>query len=245
MPRDFDPNTGDSGRFPSTHWSLIVQAGSPGSPQAHSALAELCSAYWYPIYAFIRRQGNGPDQALDLTQSYFARLLEKGLIAAADQHKGRFRAFLRTDCRHFLIDQHRRTTAKGGGLPTISIDARTAEDRYRFEPADSLTPDRLFDRTWALTLLDHVLDQLARDYEAKGNSGLFDRLKIVLTQGKGSVTSAALAAQLGMTEAAVNVAAHRLRRRYREILEEQIAATLDDTSALEDEIRSLFEAITV
>lgn len=245
MVRHLDPNEANSGRFPSTHWSLIVRAGSPGSPQAHSALAELCAAYWYPIYAFIRRQGNGPDQALDLTQSYFARLLEKRLIAAADRHKGRFRAFLRTDCRHFLIDQHRRTTARGLGRPMISIDARTAEDRYRFEPVDSLTPDRLFDRAWALTLLDHVIDLLAREYAARGNGGLFDRLKVVLTQGKRSVPVAAIAAQLDMTESAVYVAAHRLRKRYREILEEQIAATLDDPSGLEDEIRSLFEAIAV
>jgi DNA-directed RNA polymerase specialized sigma24 family protein len=191
MARHPDPNNADSGRFPSTHWSLIVRAGSPGSPQDHSALAELFSAYWYPIYAFIRRQGNGPDQALDLTQGYFTRLLEKSLIAAADRHKGRFRAFLRTDCRHFLIDQHRRTTARGGGLPTISIDARTAEDRYRSEPVDSLTPDRLFDRALALTLLDHVLDLLARVYAEKDNSELFDGLKLVLTHGKRSVSSAA------------------------------------------------------
>ena len=171
------------------------------------------------------------------------RLLEKRNIAAANPGKGRFRAFLRTDCQHFLIDQFRRMTAWGGGTPTVSIDAHRAEDRYRFEPADTLTPDRLFDRAWALTLLEKVLDLLAQEYAAKGHSGLFGHLKIVLTQGKGAVSAATLAAQLGKTEEAVNMAVHRLRKRYREILEEQIAATIDDPSEMQDEIRSLFEAI--
>jgi DNA-directed RNA polymerase specialized sigma24 family protein len=243
MRHDPDSNTHASERFSSTHWSLVKRAGSPGSAQDRAALAELCSAYWYPIYAFIRRKGNGPDQALDLTQGYFARLLERGVIAAADPGKGRFRAFLRTDCQHFLIDQFRRSTAWGGGAPTVSIDAHGAEDRYRFEPADTLTPDRLFDRAWAVTLLDQVLDLLAAEYASKRHSDLFDHLKIVLTQGKGAVSAATLAAELDTTGDAVNMAVHRLRKRYRQILEQQIAATLDDPSEMEDEIRSLFEAI--
>ena len=243
MARNPDPNIDASGRFPSTHWSLIIRAGSPESPQSHAALAELCSVYWYPIYAFIRRKGNRPDQALDLTQGFFARLLEKGIMAEAEPGKGRFRAFLRTDCQHFLIDQHRRMRARGGGSPTARSMRNGAEGRYGFEPADTLSPDRLFDRAWALTLLDRVLDLLAREYAAKGHSELFDHLKIVLTQGKGAVPAATLAAELGKTEGAVNMAIHRLRKRYREILEEQIAATLDDPSEMEDEIRSLFEAI--
>jgi len=135
-------------------------------------------------------------------------------------------------------------TARGGGIPTVSIDARGAEDRYGFEPADTLTPDLLFDRAWALTLLEKVLDLLAAEYAAKGHSELFDHLKVVLTQGKGAVPAATLAALLGKTEEAVHMAVHRLRKRYREILEAQIAATLDDPSEMEDEIRSLFEAIT-
>jgi len=138
----------------------------------------------------------------------------------------------------------RRTTAWGGGIATGSIDARGAEDRYRFDPANALTPDRLFDRACALTLLEKVLNLLAREYAARGHSELFDHLKIVLTQGKGIVSAATLAAKLGKTEAAVHMAVHRLRQRYREILEEQIAATLDDPSELEDEIRALFEAIS-
>jgi DNA-directed RNA polymerase specialized sigma24 family protein len=220
VPHDHDPNIYATGQFPSTHWSLIKRAGTPESPAARAALAELCSAYWYPIYAFIRRKGNGSDQALDLTQGFFARVLEKGTIAAAEPDKGRSRAFMRTDCQHYLIDQFRRPTARSGAIPTKSIDMHGAEDRYRFEPADMITPNRLFDCTWALTLLDTVLDILAREYTAKDRSEVFDRLKIVLTHGKGAVPSAALAAELGKTEDAVNMAVHRLRKRYREILEE-------------------------
>jgi RNA polymerase sigma-70 factor (ECF subfamily) len=178
-----------------------------------------------------------------LTQTYFARLLEKGVIAAADRRKGRFRAFLRADCQHFLIDQYRRDAARGGRVKPISIDARDAEGRYRFEPADEMSPDRLFDRAWAMTLLDCVLERLAGKYAARGRSEVFHRLKVVLTGWKGAVPSARLAAQLGMTENAVNAAVHRLRKRYREILQEQIAATLDDSSESDDEIRSLFEAL--
>jgi RNA polymerase sigma-70 factor (ECF subfamily) len=241
MPHKPGPITDASRQFPSTHWSLVKRAGRA---QDREALDELCSAYWYPIYAFIRRKGNGPDQALDLTQGFFARLLERGLIAAADPGKGRFRAFLRTACQNFLIDQFRRTTARGSKAASLSIDRHGAENRYRVEPADTLTADRLFDRAWAITLLDHVLDLLAAEYAAKGHTELFEHIKIVLTQGKAAVSAATIATELGKTEEAVHMAMHRLRKRYREILEAQIAATLDDPSEMEDEIRSLFEAIT-
>jgi DNA-directed RNA polymerase specialized sigma24 family protein len=243
MAHNSEPSISATGSFPTTRWSLVIEAGSSTSPQARAALADLCSAYWYPLYAFIRRKGNDPDRALDLTQSYFARLLEHGVIARADETKGRFRAFLRTDCQHFLIDQHRRRTVRGAVISPVSIDGHDAEDRYRFEPVDTLTSDRLFDRAWASTLLDRVLDLLAREYAAKGRSEVFDRLKVVLTQGKGAVSAATLAAELGKTEAAVNTAVHRLKKQYREILQEQIAATVHDASDIEDEIRSLFDVV--
>ncbi len=232
-----------AGSFPTTHWSLILRSGDRSSPDVRDALATLCQAYWYPIYALIRRQGYDRADAQDLTQDYFARLLEKGVIAAADRRKGRFRTFLRTDCRHFLIDHFRRRRTREGKTVLLSIDARVAEGRYRFEPADEMTPDRLFTRAWALTLLDRVLALLADEYAARGRSEVFDHLKISLTQGKGAVPAATLAAQLGMTEGAIHVAVHRLKKRYREILQEQIAATLDDPSEVDDEIRSLFDAI--
>jgi RNA polymerase sigma-70 factor (ECF subfamily) len=170
--------------FPTTRWSLVLGASHRSGPEAREALATLCRTYWYPIYAFIRRKGYDPDDAQDLTQDYFARLLEKGVIAA-DRRKGRFRALPRTDCQHFLIDQYRRSRTREGGTGPVSIDIRVTEGRYQIEPADGMTPDRLFDRAWAMTLLDRVLGLLAGEYAAKGRSEVFDRLKIILTQGKG------------------------------------------------------------
>ena len=240
MPDRLDRSAADS--FPATRWSLVLDAGVNSSPQARDALAALCEAYWYPIYALIRRKGFGPHEAQDLTQSYFTRLLETGLITRADRSKGRFRAFLKTDCQHFLIDQYRRQAARGPIAHPISIDARDAEGRYLVEPAENMTPDRLFDHAWAVTLLDRVLDLLASEYGSAGKADLFDHLKITLTQGKGAIPHATLATQLGMTAGAVQVAAHRLRKRFRALLQDQIAATVHDPSEIDDEIQSLFAA---
>jgi len=234
-------------RFPTTHWSCIAAAGGADSALARDALAELCRAYWYPLYALVRRLGHDPEAALDLTQGYFARLLEKDVLAAADRGKGRFRAFLRTDCGFFLADRrdHDRRQKRGGTATPVSIDARDAEGRYRVEPADDLTPERLFDRAWALTMLDRVLEQLAAEYSAANRGPQFERLHVVLTEGAGSVPYATLAAQLGTTEAAVQQAVRRLRKRYREVLCEQIAAPLDEPSeaAIDDEVRDLFASL--
>jgi DNA-directed RNA polymerase specialized sigma24 family protein len=232
-----------SAPFPTTHWSQVNAAGDRAPPEARAAFAELCAAYWYPIYALIRRQGHSPDVSSELTQDYFTRLLGKPVIAAADRSKGRFRAFLSTDCQHFLVDDYRKKRVRAGVLKTVSIDVDNAESRYRFEPADHMTPDRLFDRSWATTLLDRVLDLLAEEYAETGRANVFDRLKVVLSQGKGSVPAAVLAAQLGMTEGAVNTAVHRLKKRYRAILQQEIAATLADPTQVDDEIRWLFEAV--
>jgi len=228
--------------FPTTRWSLVLGAGDGSGAEARVALAELCRSYWYPIYAFIRRTGHDSNDAEDLTQSYFARLLEKGVIAAADQRKGRFRAFLRTDCQHFLIDQHRRRRRERA-VKRFSIDTSNGEGRYKYEPADVDTPDLLFDHTWAVTLLGRVLDFLGDEYAQTGRSHVFEHLKVVLIEGKGSVPAATLATRLGLSENAVNVAVHRLRKRYRTLLAEQVAATLDDPAEIEDEIRSLFDAV--
>jgi RNA polymerase sigma-70 factor (ECF subfamily) len=232
-----------SAHFPTTQWSRVIAAADRAAPESRAALAQLCAAYWFPIYALIRRRGHSPEAACDLAQDYFTRLLEKPVIAAADQSKGRFRAFLRTDCQHFLLDQDRRKRVRARVLTTVSIDAGDAERRYRFEPADAMTPDRLFDRTWAVTLLDRVLGLLAQEYATGGRAEVFDRLKVVLSQGKGTVPAADLAAQLRTTEGAVHTAVHRLKKRYRALLQQEIAATLDDPSEVEDEIRWLFEAI--
>ncbi len=239
----FTPNGSAAASFPSTRWSLVVQAAAPASSQARRALEELCSLYWYPVYAFIRRKGNDPDRALDLTQDFFARLLEKDILASVDKEKGRFRSFLRVVCGNFLVDTIRKQKLDVASK-AISIDARDAEGRYLVEPADNLTPDRLFDRVWALTLLDRVLGLLAAEEAAEGRAALFRELKIVLAEGKGAVRSAVVAERLTMSEGAVNSASHRLRKRYRAILESEIAATLDDPTALDDERRALFAALS-
>ena len=205
------------GGFPTTRWSRVVAAGDGAAPEAGEALAELCDAYWFPLYAFIRRKGNGPERALDLTQGYFARLLERRTVAAADPARGRFRSFLLADCSHFLAHERERDGAarRGGGRAVLSIDARDAEGRYLLEPAHEQTAERLFERDWALALLEGVLAGLRAEYERSGRGAVFEALKGVLTDAARSVPQAELARRLGTTEAAVQVAVHRLRKRYR------------------------------
>jgi RNA polymerase sigma-70 factor (ECF subfamily) len=231
--------------FPTTHWSRVVAAGDPGAPFAREALAELCQAYWFPLYAYVRRRGQGPDRALDLTQDLFVRLLEKGVLTAADPARGRFRSFLRAVCADFLANQHDRENAlkRGGGRRIVPVDSAEAEGRYELEPAHELTPERIFDRTWALTLLGRVLDQLREEYRSAGQSATFEVLGSVLTDGSHAAAYATLAARLGTTEGAVRVAVHRLRRRYGERLRVEIAATVDDPTEVDDEIRKLFSAL--
>jgi DNA-directed RNA polymerase specialized sigma24 family protein len=241
MNPDVNPDGPDTASFPTTQWSLIVKAGAPASSEARAALEELCSVYWYPLYAFIRRKGNAPDRARDLTQEFFVRFLEKDILTSADQRRGRFRGFLQVTCKNFLIDAWRQK--REVSATAIPIDGGIAEGRYMIEPADNMTAERLFDRAWALTLLDRVLVLLAAEYAEPRRAELFNELKVVLTEGKGAVRAAAVAARLGMSEDAVHNASFRLRKRYRKILEDQIACTLDDPSELADEIRSLFEAL--
>ena len=232
-------------RFPTTHWSRVVRAGDPSTRAAREALAELCASYWYPVYAFIRRQGHEPDQAQDLTQAFFVHLLEKGTLATADPSRGKFRSFVRTACAHFLADERDRARARkrGGDQIVLSIDARDAEGRYLREPAHNLTPERLFERTWVLTVLEHVFERLGQEYEKAGQAALFEQLKSVLTAGPHPDTYATFAARLGMTAGAVQVAVHRLRKRYRAILLDEIAATLDDPAGVEDEVQELFAVL--
>ncbi len=245
---DPEANPSPKAPFPTTRWSRVAAAVDPAEPGARAALEEVCRAYWYPLYAFIRREGCGPDEAADLTQEYFARLLDTGLLARADRRKGRFRAFLRADCGFFLAHraERRRARKRGGGAAPLSIDARDAEGRYLREPADpGLTPDRLFDRAWAVRLLDGVLEHLAGEYADSGRAAQFEALQVVLSAGHRSVPYATLAARLGTTEGAVQAAVQRLRRRYRDVLREQVAATLEnpDEAAVEEELRDLFAAL--
>ena len=214
-------------------------------PHARESLATLCDAYWYPLYASIRRHAYDPEQARDLTQDFFARLLERGLLAEADPARGRFRSFLRTVCAHYLANRRDREKARkrGGGRAALPIDVADAEGRYARELADELTPDRIFDRSWALALLERVLDQLRREYDEAGKVATFEALRGGLESGPEDVPHAAIAARLGTSEGAARVAAHRLRRRYGELLRREIASTLDDPAEVDDEIRDLFAAL--
>lgn len=228
--------------FPTTRWSRVIAAGDRAAPEAHDALAELCTAYWFPVYAFIRRKGNDAESSLDLAQGYFARLLESRALAAADPGKGRFRAFLRADVAFFLADVRDRDAAlkRGGGIRFVPLDA---EGLYAAEPADTMTPERLFDRAWALGLLAAVIDRLRGEYAGAGKSSVFEALKGVLDGDLRAAPYAELAHRLGTTEGAIQVAAHRLRRRYRDLVREAIAATVADPSEVEDEIHALLAAL--
>jgi DNA-directed RNA polymerase specialized sigma24 family protein len=228
--------------FPTTRWSRVRQASDPASPEAREALTALCLAYWFPVYAYIRRKGYDPDRAADLAQDSFVRLPEKETLAAANPVKGRFRAYLLADCAFFLADarDHEAALKRGGGVRFLPLDA---EGRYRLEPVDDLTPDRLFDRAWALSLLAAVVARLKAEFASSGKLETFQVLKVVLTDGPRAVSLAELARRLGSTEGAAQVAVHRLRERYKSLVREQIVTTVDDPAAVEDEIRALFAAL--
>jgi RNA polymerase sigma factor (sigma-70 family) len=239
------PSDASPRRFATTHWSLIGAARGGASAEAREALAALCQAYWYPLYGHIRHQGHPADRAQDLTQEFFTRLLEKDFLAAVDRDKGKFRSFLLAACKHFLANERDRERARkrGGGRCALSIDFRDADGRYVHEPAHGETPERLFEWRWALALLDQVLARLRQEYEAAGKGRLFGLLKSRLTGNGGGVPYVRAAAELGLSEGAVKVAVHRLRKRYRELLREAIAQTVDDPAQVEEEIRALFAAL--
>lgn len=232
-------------RFATTHWSVVFAARDGDVLQAQAALTALCQAYWYPLYAYIRRQGWQADQAQDLTQEFFVRLLERDFLASVDRDRGRFRSFLLAACRHFLANEHDRARAlkRGGGRRILSMHADEAETRYAREPAHDLTPDRLFERGWALTLLDRVLGHLREEFRARGKAGLFDRLRLYLVGERSTPSHAELATELGTTPGAVKVQVHRLRQRYRELLRDEIAATVETPEQVDEEIRQLFAAL--
>jgi RNA polymerase sigma factor (sigma-70 family) len=232
-------------RFATTRWSVVVAAGRTPSPDTRQALAALCEAYWYPLYAFVRRKGHSVDDAQDLTQAFFAELLEKDRLRAADRERGRFRTFLLASLEHFLANQWRRAGAakRGRGRPTISLDLERGESQYRLEPAHELTPEKLYERRWALTMLDNALSKLREEYAQREKLDLFDRLRGCLGGDKQRVPYAQLAADLDMTEAAIKVAVHRLRKRYRDILRAEIAETVDSPEEIDDELRDLFRAV--
>jgi RNA polymerase sigma-70 factor (ECF subfamily) len=241
------PETSSNAPFPTTCWSRVTRAGGTPTAEARAALAELCGAYWYPMYALIRRKGHGADEALDLTQDYFARLLERGTVSAADPVKGRFRSFLLADCSFFLADRRDRDRAlkRGGGRPVLSIDARDAEGRFLREPAHNQTAERLFERDWALALVARVFDRLERHFGETGRSELFRRLKPFVSCEPDTAARAIVAAGLGMSQGNLRVAIHRLRARFAAGLREEVAATLQESSddAVEEELRALYTVL--
>jgi len=206
----------------------------------------LCGNYWYPLYAYVRRQGHNPHDAQDLTQAFFARLLEKNYLADVQREKGRFRSFLLASLKHFLANEWDRERAlkRGGGRKLIALDEDSAESRYKLEPKDDLSADKIYERRWALTLLDQVLSKLRTEFEADGKTQQFDTLKDYLASGRTSVSYARAAERLGMNEGAVKVAVHRLRKRYRELLRAEIAQTVATASEIDAEIRYLFAALS-
>lgn len=234
------------GRFATTQWTLVLAAGRRGSAEAEVALARLCALYWYPVFAFVRRRGHSVEEAEDLTQSFFTRLIEKEDFAVADRDRGRFRTFLLTACQHFLLNEHDRSMAlkRGGGRTAIPIDLAAAEERYQRSLGHSETPERLYHRQWCLALLESVLDTVHDEYRAAGNERLFQRLRGYLTMDDTTGTHAEAASDLGMTPAAVKVAVHRLRRRYRDALRRVVAESVDSEEDIEDEIRDLMKTVS-
>jgi len=224
---------------------VVAAAGHSGTTQARPALAKLCQTYWYPLYAYVRRRGHSPEDAQDLTQEFFAQLLERQSLAKADPALGRFRSFILTDMNHFLANEWKRARAKkrGGDNRPLSLDWAAAEERYDLEPADNCTPDKIFEKQWALTLLGEVLNRLEREYQAAEKTDLFAALKQTLMGTRESQPYAGLASALGMRESAVKVAVHRLRKRYRELIHDEISGTLDQPEDVETEMRYLFSVL--
>lgn len=231
--------------FATTHWSVVLTAQRSDSTHAHAALSSLCQTYWYPLYAFVRRQGYGAHDAQDLTQEFFARLLAKNYLAVVTREKGKFRSFLLAALKHFLANEWNRAQAakRGGGREVISLNDTEAESRYRLEPADNTTAEKIFERRWATTLLDQVLNRLRGEYARAEKADLYEHLKGCLTVESQSAPYAELATRLNTSEGAIKVAVHRLRARYRELLRTEIAQTVSSEAEVEDELRYLFAAL--
>ena len=237
--------SGGARSFATTHWSLVLAAARDRRPNAQAALATLCETYWSPLYAYVRRLGYKVEEAQDLTQGFFAALLEKRYLRAADRERGRFRSFLLTALKRFLSKERDRAHARkrGGKAGPISLDLEAGDSRHALEPSHDVTPEAIYERRWALTILDRVIVGLRQTYADAGKAGLFDRLKTFLTGEGGASPYEGVARELGMGEGAVKVAVHRLRRRYRELLRAEIARTVAGPEEVEDELRHLLAAL--
>ncbi len=230
--------------FPTTRWTLVVAAGDPQRKEAKSALASLCENYWYPLYAYLRRRGYAADQAQDLTQEFFMRVLEGRYLDRADPEKGRFRSFILTSLKFFVADEadRQRTRKRGGGM-IVPLEFSSGEERYQRELGHDETPERIFERRWALAMLDRVVARLRNEFVQHGRAEHFDRLKMFLL-GQSDAPYAALAGEMNTSEGALKVAIHRLRKRYRELFREEIADTVAHLGEVESELRYLAAVLT-
>lgn len=242
QPSEFE---GPGGTFATTHWSVVLTAGDASSPQARDSLETLCRIYWHPLYAYIRRRGYSPEDAQDLTQEFFARLLRRSSITTAEKEKGRFRSFLLGAMKHLLADEKAKALAKkrGGDQVIISWEHAAAEERLGRAPSDEESPDRLFDRRWALTVLERAASRLRAEFSEVGDAALFEHLKVYVTGAQTAPPYSITASQLGLSESAVKSAIFRLRRRYAELVRQEVAQTVDSADELEEEIRYLRSAV--
>lgn len=246
MPLNEHPSVAPNAQlFATTQWSAVLMAGGDSSPAARRVLEQLCRAYWYPLYAYIRRQGHSVEDAQDLTQDFFARLLEKNYLRNVERNRGRFRTFLLTSLKNFLINEwkHANRQKHGSGQAAISWDEALAESRFAVEPATGQPPDSVYDRGWAATLLDRALAALRAEFEQAGKLAHFDRLKVYILGERQSPPYAELASAFGMTEGAVRVALHRLSKRYGELLRAEVAQTVSTPAEVNEELRYLVAVI--
>ena len=242
----FSRDSADNHRavFVTTHWSVVLAVGAAQTTHAQQALSHLCHSYWYPLYVYVRRRGLNPHDAEDLTQEFFARLLRKDFLSHVTREGGRFRSFLLKSLNRFLTDEWKRARAqKRGSGKLISLDVASAESRFQIEPADAHTPETLYDRTWALTLLSGTFNRLREEYVRNGKGPLFDELKFCLTGERSAIPYTELADRLKVPENTLKTMVHRLRKRYRELLREEVAQTVDSSEEIEEELRSLFRAL--
>ena len=234
-----------SAQFATTHWSVVLAAGERELPQAAQALEKLCRTYWYPLYVYVRRQGNSPEDAQDLTQDFFSRLLEKNYLAKADRDRGKFRTFLLGSLKNFLVNEWKRAgrLKRGGGVEFVSIDANVAEDRYATEPSDESNPDAAYEQRWAVTLIEQVLAALRQEFNAADKARLFEELKGFIWGDKSTASYVEIAGHLNLTEGTVKVAVHRLRQRFRELLRAEVAHTVARPEDIDGELRHLIAVV--
>lgn len=240
------PASGGPGVFATTHWSVVLLAGQADSSGGAEALEKLCRTYWYPLYAYVRRQGNGPEDAQDLTQIFFSRLLERNTFAKADRDRGKFRTFLLGSLKNFLVNEWKRAgrLKRGGDLTFLSFDAKEAEARYAGEPIDESKPTNAYDRQWAVALIEQVFSILRGEYAAADKAQVFAALKVFVRGDTSSASYVEIGRQLNLTEGTVKVAVHRLRQRFRELLRAEVAHTVDRPEDVDGELRHLIAVMS-